>query len=803
MDKKKKITYTKLLALLVLMAWAMPLGAQTVDGIRFIDKQYDYGIGNDSLTLFLKIDNGERKELGLDVEDMNRHLLVIEDDDTISNECRTIRMLTSGQRIPSDYTISILVDLNIPEDGKRQIRQVIGELVESAHDSCVYLSFYGEQVSKSEMVTMDNLSDFDARFEQGTQTKNFYGAVYAKLAEFEWEDSDLLQYVNKEPGYEQNRTIPWRAANHPGKNLLFLIAEGSMKPEVEEVINFIQVTEYQNDDSKVVPQVYAFYHTGNGEDERVSRTLQNITEPRREDGTVIMERKGKYLPANDMADVKEGLEQAARNAMADFTYTYKVSENNCYRGNRVNYKAVWDGSNKGECIYSIGAEEDPWPKREPNVVDWTIKLLMALLITLFTIVCYLFIIKGFIPFIKSLLFSAKYYKRYVPEENVTRRVCHFCKQDILPGQKVVTRCKHIMHVECWQQNDYHCSEYGQNCKDGFQDHVHWKQLFSKGTLRDSYQTMAGIVAGLVSWLVYELIGRGRAFMGLARGIVDECLSEAQNSIFNDCVAKVASFFVIGLLLGFFMSIVFRYTDGVRKTDSKSLMKVLGLSLLSGIIGMASFALGGVIFCWLQSSVSEHAIQWYCSLPAYMLFSICISLSLSIKSSIPVKSALLGGIASAVIGFVILYLSSRSKASPRWEWLNRLLDFIIYGGGLGASLVTVRMLAEKYFLVIKNGVKEGQRIPIHKWMNATGGGNIVTIGMTERCEIQMTWEKSNKVAKEQAQLYVDHSLSQAMLKPLATKTIFNSRAELPTNKPVPLSNGDTITIGDTIFQYVEC
>lgn len=803
MDKKKKITRLKLLALFGLMVWMMPLYAQTVNGIRFIDKQYDYGIGKDSLTLFLKIDNGERKELGLDVEDMNRHLLVIEDGDTISNECRTIRMLTSGQRIPSDYTISILVDLNIPEDGKRQIRQVIGELVESAHDSCVYLSFYGEQVSKSEIVTKANLSDFDTRFEQGTQMKNFYGAVYAKLAEFEWTHSDLLQYVNKEPGYEQNTTISVRAANNPGKNLLFLIAEGSMRPEIEEVINFIEVTEYQNDASKVVPQVYAFYHTGNGEDERVSRTLQNITEPRREDGSIIIERKGRYLPANDMADVKEDLEEAARNAMADFTYTYRVPERNSYTGNKVNYQAIWDGTLKGEGVYSIGAEENPWPKREQSASDWTVKLLMALLITLIAIVCYIFIIKVLIPLIKSLLFSAKYYKRYVQEENVTHRVCHFCRQEILPGQKVVTKCKHIMHVECWKQNDHHCSEYGQNCKDGVQDHVKWKQLFSKGSLRDSYQTMAGIAAGLVSWVVYELIGRGRVFMGLARGIVDGCLSETQNSIFNDCVAKVASFFAIGLLLGFFMSLVFRYTDGVRKTDSKSLLKVLGLSLLSGIIGVASFVLGGVIFCWLQSAVDVPIIKWYCSLPAYLLFSICTSLSLSIKSSIPIKSALLGGIASAVIGFVILYLSSQSKASQRWEWLNMLLDFIIYGGGLGASLVTVRMLAEKYFLLIKNGVKAGQRIPIHKWMNATGGGNKVTIGMTERCEIQMTWEKSNKVAKEQAQLYVDHSLSQAMLKPLATKTIFNSRAELPVNKPVPLSNGDTITIGDTIFQYVEC
>ena len=132
-------------------------------------------------------------------------------------------------------------------------------------------------------------------------------------------------------------------------------------------------------------------------------------------------------------------------------------------------------------------------------------------------------------------------------------------------------------------------------------------------------------------------------------------------------------------------------------------------------------------------------------------------------------------------------------------MNMLLDFVIYGGGLGASLVTVRMLAEKYFLVVKNGIRNGLRIPIHKWMNA---GNKVTIGMTQQCEIQMAWEKSNKVAKEHVQLYVNQSRSQAMLRPMAATT-FNMRTELDSNnKPVPLFNGDTFKIGDTIFQYVE-
>ena len=214
--------------------------------------------------------------------------------------------------------------------------------------------------------------------------------------------------------------------------------------------------------------------------------------------------------------------------------------------------------------------------------------------------------------------------------------------------------------------------------------------------------------------------------------------------------------------------------------------------------MAAFALGGIIFCWIASIPDVSPNAWYASFPAYLLFSICMSLSLTIKSSIPFRSALLGGIGSAVIGFLVLYFTKFTRSG----WTNMLLNFIIYGGGLGASLVTVRMLAEKYFLVIKNGVKAGQRIPIHKWMNVTGGGNKVTIGMTERCEIQMTWEKSNKVAKEHVMLYVDHQRSQAMLRPLVAGVVFNSRTELPVGKPVPLSNNDTFGVGDTIFQYVE-
>lgn len=201
---------------------------------------------------------------------------------------------------------------------------------------------------------------------------------------------------------------------------------------------------------------------------------------------------------------------------------------------------------------------------------------------------------------------------------------------------------------------------------------------------------------------------------------------------------------------------------------------------------------------LVSLLSSPGIPWYCSMPAYLLFSICVSLSLTIKTSIPVKSAMLGGICSAVIGFIVLYCTNNSNH----PWITMLLNFVIYGGGLGASLVTVRMLSEKYFLVIQNGPRKGVRIPIHKWMNAIGGNNKVLIGMTGDCEIQMNWDKSNKVAKEHVMLYIDKAKSLPILKPQAANVILNSRIELPVRHSTPLNNGDTFKIGDTIFLYEE-
>ena len=798
MDTKEKITAIRLLALCIILACFSSVHAQSIKNVNFCDYSFDTIPGGDSITLYLSLvnENGD-KITETNLMDLN-DFTFFEDGKAIEPNRITTSNVTTGKRIPNDCTFSVLVDLNIPASGKSGIFAAVRNLVESAPDSCIYLSFFGEKVTSSKLVNKHNIMDFEEEFMKTSSVKHFYGAVYSKLAEFSYSNNPLEQYVLTEEGYNKNTAIFGRAYKVNGKNYLFIFTEGDRQPQYEEHIGYEEVTEFQrNPEITPKPKIYAFYYTENKVlNDKVEPTLMGLTRNEK----IPAQYRGEYYPSNDLDTVLHNFTELVNDAMYDYSFKYKATEDKSYQGT-VHFTAKTGQNERGQGAFTIGTVEQPWPIRRSKPV---FKYFMAALISLLTIAFFFLIIKVLIPAIKSKAFEVKYYKKYVPEENVQLRTCHFCRQPILPGQGIVARCKHIMHVNCWQQNGYKCAEYGQNCKEGIQEHINWSDLFNSGSLRDFYLTMEGILAGFVSWIIYDLFSI-KPLIGFSRTIVDTFLSNPditeQRAIMANCVNKVASFLLIGFLLAFFMSIIFRYNDGARKNDWKSLLKLLGLSLLSGIIGMAAFLVGAIIFCWMMPSSGIVDINlWYYSFPAYLLFSICTSLSLTIKSTIPIKSALLGGICSAVIGFIVLYFSNFTSES--YSWMNMCLNFVIYGGGLGASLVTVRMLAEKYYLVIKNGVRAGQRIPIHKWMNATGGGNMVTIGMTERCEIQMTWEKSNKVAKEHVQLYVDHSRSQAMLRPLATGVVFNNRTDLPAGKPVPLNNTDTFSVGDTIFQYVE-
>lgn len=795
MDKKKTLTAL----LFVLGLFVIPAGllsAQSPSKLEFYDRTYAYGLGNDTIRIYFNIFGADNSRLqNLTDGDFAQFFMLAEDGRAVA--APTFRKLSTGVRIPREYTFSILLDQSIADAGKRQMLRALKEFVEIAPDSTVYVSFYGDKVSNSIKTTAANFGEIERRFLTAADGKAFYSGVYAKLAEFT-SGAPEIDSVRAE-NYVPDKAISARAAAHPEKSILMVFAEGSRRPD-DEALDILSVNDLQAQHASSLPKVYAFYYTADGEDTNIETTLDVITQPRDANNALISGLAGTVKSSASMSDVLESFATIVNDAAYDYELTYTAAPDKVYTGN-VDYEAKWGNSTIGTGKFTIGSPERAWPEREQSTVSIFAELLVALLVTVLTFGFFFFVMKIAVPYVRFLAFRSKYYRKYQPEENVQRRICHYCKQELRPGQIIVARCNHWMHRHCWEENGYKCAEFGQNCKTGIQEHIDWRNLFTLASIKESSQTIAGVLAGLVSWLVYEICGRG-GFKGLSEGIVGLVFkgTDTQGSLVSDCVTRTSSFLMIGLLLGFFISLVFRFKDDIRNKTWRIWLKIIGLSAMTGAVGMLAFAIGADIFCLILSWTGKTYIPWYCSLPAYILFSISVSLALTVKSSIPVKSALIGGTVSVAIGFLVLYFTRFTSA--RYEWLNMLLDFIIYGGGLGASLVTVRLLAEKYFLVIQNGVKAGQRIPIHKWMNATGGGNKVSIGMTGECEIQMNWEKSNKVAKEHAQMYIDHEKMLPVIKPMATGVLYNSCAELPVNRAAVLSNGDTFRIGDTIFKYEE-
>ncbi len=786
MDKTKKITKAAIFVLLtlILTATLSPLQANTVEKIQFGGVEYSYS--SDSINLkFNLLDNTGQHIKNVPMKNLYESLQIFESGHQIQNGEFLINK--SGVLIPKENTISVLIDRGINPKDKSKIFESIRNLVESSADSSIYISFLDDKVTETFLLNTNNFNNFRNELMKDGERKYFYSALFSKLLEFDVTKSEDY------PEYQFNRNIARRAVANPENNSMFIFVDGNEMADISDPIQYIDVTKGVSDLS-IKPKIYAFYYlSGSSFDQDVELTLSGITGS----STSMDFPKGKYVSAGDEEIILMEVGKAIDEQKYDYSFVYNVKDK-VFTG-IIPFEAKWDNRNIGNAVFSIGSPENPWPQSKGDAGDYLLQFLLAILVTLLTILFFVLVIKGIVPFIKSKTFSAKYYNRYIPEEGVHKRLCSYCKQPIEPGELVVNKCKHIMHVKCWKDNDYRCAEYGQNCNIGIQEHVDWGKLFRKETILETRQTISGILAGFISWIVYELIGRG-IFPGLASCITDFFVTDESKrlTLLNACTSKVESFLAIGIILGFFLSLIFRLNDEYRKKNFRICLKIFGFSLLTSLIGFFAFSFGGVILCMLVSLLSSPGIPWYCSMPAYLLFSICVSLSLTIKTSIPVKSAMLGGICSAVIGFIVLYCTNNSNH----PWITMLLNFVIYGGGLGASLVTVRMLSEKYFLVIQNGPRKGVRIPIHKWMNAIGGNNKVLIGMTGDCEIQMNWDKSNKVAKEHVMLYIDKAKSLPILKPQAANVILNSRIELPVRHSTPLNNGDTFKIGDTIFLYEE-
>lgn len=131
----------------------------------------------------------------------------------------------------------------------------------------------------------------------------------------------------------------------------------------------------------------ALYYTAADENLDIESTLKGICTPMSQDGKPMTDRTGRYLPANNIGAILRNFEDVVNDAMYDYAFSYKVPESTVY-SKIVTYTAEWKGSYVGECEYSIGTAERPWPVRSENAADTLVKILYALFVTLLCLIVF-------------------------------------------------------------------------------------------------------------------------------------------------------------------------------------------------------------------------------------------------------------------------------------------------------------------------------------------------------------------------------------------------------------------------------
>ena len=127
----------------------------------------------------------------------------------------------------------------------------------------------------------------------------------------------------------------------------------------------------------------------------------------------------------------------------------------------------------------------------------------------------------------------------------------------------------------------------------------------------------------------------------------------------------------------------------------------------------------------------------------------------------------------------------------------LLSFIIFAVGLAVSVAFVLPHSERYFLKVQGAVKE-MDVALYKWFR-NDPDRVVTIGRSVDCSLQLSWDLMGDIAPMQAEIRRKHN--HLYLTAIEDGVTFEGKP-LAADEWEWLHQGDTFTIGNTTFTYIE-
>ena len=682
-----------------------------------------------------------------------------------------------------DIKLIVLVDLSLPQQQVDAERKAVKEIKALFGEQSLFIAFMqDDNVSETYQATDYIIDNYFVH--QDPSTIYLYRAVLTKLSELE----------------DMNTTIGKAARK------VMVILSGGKTYDGEQPVDPMHFDLQQllnnkaKDDNGLLQAYYANFSANVLEgQEEILALSDNVS-----DNNVLQyfckALGGLYQSTFNWQEMEEDILKDYHIDLSNYKITIEQPDRKVFRGDlhvlEVSFydKQSGDLIAKGQTEFSLGSVYSPVIVRDGSMLEF---VFAGILFTLCLLLLVWLVLQFLEPYIRYRIFKKKYVITYTGnqmsyEGQPVSESCYLCKSPFKEGDEIVVKCKHTMHKECWDDNEYHCPEHGRHCKEG-------SHYYNQHHLLDSFNApfymkwvIIAILAGFTAWIVF--VSRDHP---LSASIIDHMRSMLNRhpgadgsfgygSGLNDLPAFGQA---VGFLLTFFLS---NFTVRHRQWYLR-LGEIFLRAVVAAVVGCFLCVLGCFVSILLHFDYSTFLTEWI----PWALLSGFIMFTVTVKTRTPVRRSFV--IASCLIAVLTMFMWAFVYYNSFLDYrLSLLIGFIFYSVAIALCIAYVSPRSERFFLHIEGAIKE-MDIALYKWYKVSPD-QVLTLGKSVDCDIQLSWDVNGRVAPVHAEITRRHN--SLHLKALEEGVTLRDGKPLPVGKEVLLYHGKAFTIGNTTFTYIE-
>ena len=679
----------------------------------------------------------------------------------------------------------VLVDLSLPQQQVDAQCKAVKEMRALFGEENLFIAFMqGDNVSETYQATDYIINNYFVH--QDPSFIYLYRSVVTKLAEMQ----------------DKSTTI----GNATRKVLVILSGGKTYNGELPVDPKHFELEELLNNKAQAVDGMMRAYYANfssttsstDGGPEQLIALSENVT-----DNNVLQyfckASDGLYQSSFSWQQMEEDILKDYNIDLSNYKITLEQPDRKVFRGDihalevAFHDKATGDLIAKGQTEFSLGSVYSPVVVRDGPMIEF---VMSGILFTLFLLLIVWLIFQFLEPYIRYRIFKKKYVITYTGSQmsyqgEPVSESCYLCKAPFKAGDEIVVKCKHTMHKECWDDNEYHCPEHGRHCKEGSHFYSQHDLLDPRNALFYMKWVLVAIVAGFTAWCVF--VTRDHP--------VSSEMIEYLKSVFDK--SKVDNIFgsgsglsdlpafgqAVGFLLTFFLA---NFTVSHRQWYYR-LCEILLRSFIASFVGCLLCLLGCLISVMLHFNYSTFLTEWI----PWALLSGFIMLAVTFKTCTPIRRSFI--LASLLIAVLTMFIWAFVYYNSLFDYrVSLLMGFIFYTVAIALCIAYVSPRSERYFLHVEGAIKE-MDIALYKWFKVAPKQTL-TIGKSVDCTIQLSWDINGRIAPLHAEIRrVRDSLR---FKALEEGVTLKDGKPLAVGKEIWLYHGKSFTIGNTTFTYIE-